>query len=223
MPELPALNAGHGTFTAGWYAERSGRGATRRVMSDPLTDELAGYRDVFRENRAVATELCLSLTVPAFNWRPAGGGWSVAECLEHLNISGQLFGEAILLAAARGRAAAVTGSGPFTYGFVTRVVLKGVHPESKTRYRAPKRFVPRPITDYDPDRSLGAFALTGERWERCLTAANGLDLARIKVPSPALKLMRFNLGGLLAIQTMHERRHLEQARRVTLQDGFTTG
>ena len=191
-------------------------------MSEALTDELAGYQARFEENRRIALEVCGSLTHDAFNWRPADGRWSVAECVEHLNISGQLFGEAIVAAAARGRDAGLTGTGPFRYGFMTRLVLNGVQPENTKRYRAPKMFKPRPASYYDPMRLLQTFDATGDRWMRCLASANGLDLARIRVASPATRLLRFNLGGLLAIQAAHERRHLEQARRVTGLEGFGT-
>ena len=61
---------------------------------------------------------------------------------------------------------------------------------------------------------LSEFTAIGEEWEKSLDAANGLHLARVKVRSPAIKLLRFPLGGLFAVVAAHERRHLWQARRV---------
>jgi hypothetical protein len=40
-------------------------------------------------------------------------------------------------------------------------------------------------------------------------------LGRVKVRSPAMKLLRFPLGGLFAIMAAHERRHLWQAQQVS--------
>jgi hypothetical protein len=46
------------------------------------------------------------------------------------------------------------------------------------------------------------------------TDAEGLDLARVKVPTPISRLLKLSLGMTLAQAAAHERRHLEQARRV---------
>ena len=64
-------------------------------MGHSLTPELADYRRQFRDNRSVARDLCAPLTHEAFNWRPSDGRWSIAECLTHLVISGQLYSDAI--------------------------------------------------------------------------------------------------------------------------------
>jgi hypothetical protein len=68
--------------------------------------------------------------------------------------------------------------------------------------------------------------LTAE-WERThdqfadlLKDANGLDLARIKVTSPALRLLKYGLGMGFWIWTAHDRRHLWQAREVRNAAGF---
>ena len=61
---------------------------------------------------------------------------------------------------------------------------------------------------------LHEFTALGEEWDKCLAAANGLHLARVKVRSPAMKLLWFPLGGLFAIMAAHERRHLWQASQV---------
>jgi hypothetical protein len=53
-----------------------------------------------------------------------------------------------------------------------------------------------------------------------LRQANGLDLSRARVRSPASKWLRMPLGSGFAVMTAHERRHLWQARRVTSSPGF---
>jgi len=44
--------------------------------------------------------------------------------------------------------------------------------------------------------------------------ADGLDLVRPRGRSPALPLIKWSLGALIAITLAHERRHLWQARQV---------
>ena len=47
--------------------------------------------------------------------------------------------------------------------------------------------------------------------------ADGLDLRRLKLPSPAARLIRLNAGDAFAVMAVHVRRHLGQVRR-TLDD-----
>ncbi|MFP6614832.1 MAG: hypothetical protein VCB26_00380 [Candidatus Hydrogenedentota bacterium] len=45
-------------------------------------------------------------------------------------------------------------------------------------------------------------------------AASGLDLKKIEVSSPAMKILRLSLGVWLGMLPNHQRRHFFQARRV---------
>ena len=53
-----------------------------------------------------------------------------------------------------------------------------------------------------------------------LRQANGLDLARAHVASPAAAWLRFSLGSGFELMAAHERRHLWQARKVTQHPQF---
>jgi hypothetical protein len=188
-------------------------------MFQPLEPELAAYDEQFRENRAIAERLCAGLTTDQFNWRPAPDRWSVAECLVHLNLSARQFSARVDEAIDRARPAGLTGSGPFRYGLLSRLMLRAVSPGGTRRYKAPKQFAP-PRTAHDVTDVLASFRKAGETWAACLRAACGLDLARVKVPSPAVPILRFPLGATFAIQAAHERRHLLQAERVLSASGF---
>jgi hypothetical protein len=59
--------------------------------ADVLSSELAAYRATFRDNRVIADQIAAGLTMKAFNWRPAPDRWSIAQCLVHLNVSGDLY------------------------------------------------------------------------------------------------------------------------------------
>ena len=188
-------------------------------MEHSLTSELADYQQQFRDNRSAAHELCNPLTREAFNWQPSEGRWSVAQCLTHLAVSGKLYSDAILHAAQAARAAGRVGTGPFRYGRLSRMMLRSLDPENQRRFKTPRKFVPPP-TESAIGPVLKALDSALDRWEHCLEISDGLDLARVKVTSPALPLLRFQLGATFAMQAMHERRHLQQARAVTTAPGF---
>src|SRR5262252_4901703 len=168
-------------------------------MSESLHEELAGYLATFPENRVVADRITRGVTPEPFNWKPAPDRWSAAQCFPHLNISARLFADSVDQAITRGRAAGLMGTPPFRYGFMSRWVARAVDPGGQRKYKAPAKFVAAAGEMHDVREVVAAFHAAGERWERCLQAANGLDLARVKVPSPALSIMRFPLGALFGI------------------------
>ena len=89
---------------------------------------------------------------------------------------------------------------------------------ARLRASAPKAFQP------EPGRSrhnvMAAFRAYQVQYVDRLRQANGLDLARARVASPALRWVRMPLGSAFAMTLAHERRHLAQARRVLSAEGF---
>lgn len=188
--------------------------ADRSNATDRLDAELANHQIAFRDNRLVAHRIVDGLSLEQFNWRPAPERWSIAQCLAHLNISARLYADRMEAAIREGRDAGVLSAGPFHYGLLARMLARAVDPANRKKSRSPAKFVAPPGQTYDPRDVLQAFDAAGARWERCLHEANGLDLAPVKVRSPAAAWMRLPLGALFAIQAAHERRHLLQAEAV---------
>jgi len=182
------------------------------TMSSSLTSELAELDRQFAAAKAEASELVNGLKEPQLNWRPNAHSWSIAECLQHLNLVGdrclQMLEEALADARARG----LLGHGPFGYGWVGKWILAKTEPPSKHKYKAPRAFTPvygQPIASV-----LLTFSLLQDQLAQQLEHASGLDLARIKVSAPEARLFRFNLQLVFAWIAAHERRHLWQARQV---------
>jgi len=117
----------------------------------------------------------------------------------------------------RGRAAGMTGHGPFRYGFISRWFVGFMDAPPKFRVKAPKIYAPAP--GLLKDRVVPEFLAIHQRMLELLTKANGLDLARIKVPSPAGPF-KMSLGQRLALLAAHDRRHLWQAWQVRKNRGF---
>lgn len=152
------------------------------------------------------------MTEAQFNWRPAPGQWSIEECLAHLTALGQVEVEAVEKAVDEAKAKGITGTGPFEYPVWERFILRETEPPVRHRMPAPKRFVPvhgQPITGILPTflHVQRQFTIQTER-------ADGLDLRRVKVPTPITRLLKLSLGATLAQAAAHERRHMAQARRV---------
>ena len=84
-----------------------------RSGSLTLAPEVDALRRQFEQISADADALVTPLTDHQFTWRPASEAWSVAECIEHLNVTARTYlpklDHAIAHAIRRGR----YGDGPF--------------------------------------------------------------------------------------------------------------
>lgn len=169
--------------------------------------------------RQEACVLCHGLDGAAFNWQPAPERWSVGQCLDHLNHAGALLLPRLDEAIARGRAAGVYAEGPTRYGWLGRWWVRAMHPTCRRRFRAPAAYLPA-AEPLDPDDVLATFLDVQDALAARLEAADGLDLARLKVRSPAYAWMRLPLGVWFESTLAHEERHLAQARQVMAQPGF---
>lgn len=149
---------------------------------------------------------------PAELTRPApGGGWSAAECLDHVATTVEKYLPAIRKALEEGRSNGVTGEGPFRYGFLARTFLWALEPPVRMRVKAPATFAPRPQPD--PAAALAAYLTQHAELQKVLLQADGLDLAAIRVVSPASEKLKLPAGAVIGVLTAHARRHLWQARK----------
>ena len=183
-----------------------------------LTPEIEAFRVEFERLSAEADALVAPLTEAQFNWQPAPGSWSVAQCIEHLNVVARLYlpklDEGIADAIRRG----LYAEGPFIYNWFGRFFVRTMEPPARVKVKAPKEFVPPPPRARQ--EIMAAFRAYQVQFIDRLRQANGLDLARARVTSPASRWIRMSLGSGFALMTAHERRHLWQARQVRNEPSF---
>ena len=183
-----------------------------------LIEELRDYCEQIESIKEDAQEISAPLTDPQFNWRPAAGKWSISECLAHLNAVNGIDLPELRAEIVRARQNGVTGSGPFRYGFLSRKFIAYMEPPPKLRVPAPKQYRPQP--NLSKDKVVPEFLSIHDILIQLIRDANGLDLARVKVPSPMSKAIKFSLGQRFALLTAHDRRHLWQAWQVRKNPGF---
>ena len=183
-----------------------------------LAPEIDDYRQQFERLATEADALVAPLTEAQFIWQPSPGSWSIAECIEHLNITARMYlprlDEGIAEAVRRG----LYGEGPFPYGLVGRIFVRTMEPPAKLKVKAPASFQPGPRRGRS--EIMAAFRGYQVQFVDRLRQANGLDLRRAKVHSPTSRWLKMSLGSGFALMAAHERRHLWQAQRVTTAEGF---
>lgn len=183
-----------------------------------LAPEIDDFRRQFEHLSTEADALTTSLRDDQFVWRPDPQAWSIALCLEHLNVTARVYlpqlDEGIASAIRRG----LYGEGPFTYNWIGRLLPRMAEPPPRFRVKAPRPF--HPPADRARQQIVAAFRAYQVQFIDRLRQANGLDLARARVASPMSPWLRLPLGGAFALMSAHERRHLWQARQVMARAGF---
>src|SRR5215469_7259883 len=104
--------------------------------------ELAELRTQFLDAKTDASELAAGLKESQFNWRPNNGGWSMAECLLHLNMVGDRYVRVLEKSLDEARARGQLGQGPFLHGMLSRWILENTEPPPKRKFKAPRSFRP---------------------------------------------------------------------------------
>jgi hypothetical protein len=186
---------------------------TIETKAAPLVAELESYRQQYEAIRADAQGLVEGLTEAQFNWRNEAGRWSIAECLAHLNATGQVFLPRLDRAMKRAREEQRLSAGPYRHGFIGNFLVRQIDaPIKRLKTKSPKMFAPMP--EHLSSVVVPAFATLQEEILRRIEQANGLDLGRVKIASPISKLVKLSLGQWFAFIAAHERRHLWQARQM---------
>jgi len=184
------------------------------TAEQPLIPELEGYRAGFRWAKGEIQNLTASIEPAAYNARPAEKAWSAAECVEHLSATAREMIPALDAGVVRARENGWLAHGPFEYGRFEKWFARqsgGEELPPKRRFKTPKLYHP-PHQTYDMDDSVLEFLALQDRYMETLQLASGVDLARTKVASPAMSLLRLSLGQWLKSMEGHQRRHLWQAR-----------
>ena len=160
------------------------------------------------------------LSETGLRWSPGSGAWSILHCLEHVNRTTEVYLPNIDAAIERGRRRKTIGGKSSRGTLLGSWLIESLEPPVKRRFKAPKTFQPLP----DPDRdAVGNFVrLRGELRER-IGRSSGLDLGRIRLSSPAMKILRVSLGQAFRVLAAHDRRHLWQAHNVKRNEAFPGG
>lgn len=154
------------------------------------------------QNRSEEELLRLSVT----------GGWSVAQCLEHLNSYGRFYLPELNKALARSQQVDQT---EFRSTWLGRYFKEMMDPSTgKRKYKA--------FQSHIPEKNLNAYAVIAEFIQQqedllsCLQKAYHADLDS-RVPISITRFVRLKVGDVFQFLIAHDERHLQQAGRNLVQ------
>lgn len=188
------------------------------MTTDYTTLSLA---DVRRELEAIARDAQAtfgSLDERQLNWRPDASRWSVAQCLEHLlNANREMF-QSLDAALDPVRRRTIWQRVPILPGLFGRILIRSQAPAVTRKFKAPAKA--QPASSAIDQRIVERFVAHQREAAERVRALEGRDAERIIMVSPFAALITYSAVDGCRLLVSHERRHVEQARRVISEPGF---
>ena len=157
-----------------------------------------------------------ALDAGQLNWRPDAIGWSVAQCFEHLLVANRL-----MLTASQHALSHPPGlwqRTPGLPGFFGRVLVQSQSPQTTRKARTSAKATPSASAiAADVIERFAAAHRERSEWIRTLDPDAA---ARTIMVSPFVKVITYSVLDGCRLMAAHDRRHFEQARRVTQAAGF---
>lgn len=173
--------------------------------------------EIIREFHSATERLdALVQAVPEAKWqtRPDPDRWSVAECVEHLNITGRKY--LPILDQALKDALQLSGTAPRRYRRdpIGWMLWRTMGPPVRQRVKTTAEFVP--VGGKSADELAAEFKQLQHEQITRTEAFDGLQLQKVRVKSPFNERVTYNAFSCLSILPRHQHRHLWQAEQVAV-------
>jgi hypothetical protein len=154
------------------------------------------------------------------NWRPGQTRWSVAQCFDHLlNADREMF-RAIETAMDRSVPRTVWQRLPVLPRVFGTMMVKSQSPDVRRKYTAPRHIQPASSAiDADIIERFVVYQQGATTRVRSLVED---DAARVIMVSPFVSFVTYSVLDGCRLIVAHQRRHFEQARRVTGEPAFAS-
>jgi hypothetical protein len=159
-----------------------------------------------------------SLDARQLNWRPDATRWSVAQCFEHLLLSNGLMFTAAKEAMNPTQPRTLWQRAPVLPGVFGRMLIRSQAPGSTRKFTASPNAQPTASeVAADIVRRFGDQHRATLDW---LAGLDERDAGRAIMTSPFVRLICYSVLDGCRLVVAHDRRHVEQADRVTREPGF---
>lgn len=151
------------------------------------------------------------------NWKPSADGWSVAQCFDHLVKSEAEMSGAIARALDPAAPRTLWQRLPLWPRLFGRMLVTSMSPAATRKFAAPA--TARPASSHVPADIGARFVACQPTLAAAVEALTPNQTARVMV-SPFMTYVTYSVLDGYRIIAAHQRRHFEQARRVTQTAGF---
>lgn len=143
--------------------------------------------------------------------QPVAGSWSVAECVQHLNISADTYFPIWQQVIASAGLRKAEMNAPYNADFWGRLLSWILEPPARIRSKTVSHLEPAECGDIAT--VLAGFVERQERIIAALRRCRGRAIDNVKMASPVDSRIRYSIWSSFLVNAAHERRHLWQAEQ----------
>ncbi len=158
------------------------------------------------------------LSEPQLNWKPNEKKWSIAECLDHLIVTNNLYLKIFEKIKADQIESNFWTKVPFWHKLGGNLVLKSVDPDNAKKVKTFGIFKPR-YSAYSND-IICDFEDVQAKLISDIKALDRFNHKKVKIISPVNKAVVYTLYDACNILWKHEIRHFNQAKNLMELEGF---
>ena len=178
-------------------------------MTNQLADQLLEtLEDQVEAHLSDAVKIFQNLSAEKLLKPAPNGGWSIAQCLWHLNSYGDYYLPKIKSGLAKNYPANSDFKSTWLGSYFTRIMKPGAQMK---KYKAFKNHIPP--AELEADKVVAEFILQQEQLLSYLKLARHTDMNRIRIPISIVSWVKLKLGDVFQFIIAHDERHLQQAKR----------
>lgn len=177
-----------------------------------MNEELAGLIEQTRSIAENVEKTFGGLTAEQLNWKPGKNAWSIAQCLEHLIVTNDLYFENIQKVADGTHRNNLFSKIPFATDIISFGMKKVLSPDWKGKMKTFKMFEPS-FSDVSED-IVERFGENQDRFIALMEATKDLEVRKIKIAEPIGSAVNLRLVDAFEVLIVHEQRHFNQAERI---------
>jgi uncharacterized damage-inducible protein DinB len=157
------------------------------------------------------------LTLQQLNWKLKSRSWNIGQCLDHLIVSDCLYFPALKkITEGQYRMTIWESWGPFSK-ICGRILKDRLQEQVKKKMKAPKLLLPSVSIDTD---ILEHFHKHLDSFLNYVAGCDKVNVDKIIITSPAIRFVTYSLRDAITFLIQHEYRHINQAIRVKMNEGF---
>ncbi len=157
-----------------------------------------------------------SLDEKLFNASPAPKKWSVAECIQHLNITLNIYIPQ-MVNVVKNKNRYLGQKENFNHSFIGKMVVKSMNPrknnEIPMKVKTFGKLKPKSI-EYEKHNVLIKFAGFQKDIINIIDGCENMSLEKPKIVTAAGPILKMRIGDALHFMIAHNRRHILQAQNV---------
>lgn len=150
-----------------------------------------------------------TLSTEQLNWKPNTDTWSIAQCLEHLIIINKAYFDTFDKIIKDEKEFSFWESLPVLPSFFGKMLIKQLQPSNTQKYKTVEQMLPSSSTLSDD--IIEQFLAHQQQLINYVGQLNEVAHTKIILTSPVASFVTYNLADAMAIITIHEQRHYQQA------------